>query len=66
MSKLSKFADICNNLSPEEIYILFEDLISDELRDKILAQADIDSLEPVREALNLLGRRHGIRSLEEF
>lgn len=59
------FVQECVNLTNDEIYNKFEDA-PDAVRDAILAHADSNSNEPVRNALNKLGEQHNIKSLAEY
>ncbi len=63
---VAAFATDCTSLSNEEIYMLFEDNISQELRDEIYLTYSTDSSEPVREALNKIGVQYNVLSLINF
>jgi hypothetical protein len=67
MLKTTKeFALACKDLTANEIYELFEDDISDDLRDAIYAAADPKSPEPCRSAMIKLGNKHDIQSLIDY
>jgi hypothetical protein len=66
MITVADFAVACKHLTHEEIYDLFEDGLSDALRDMILSRAVPDSAEPVREALNNIGRKFSVQSLADY
>ena len=53
---LKAFAVACKKLSSTQIYELVEDGIENTLRNEILNIADQDSVEPVRCALNTIGK----------
>lgn len=63
LKTVKDFVDACASLSSEEIYSLFENTISEELRDHLLYFADADAREPVRYVFNKLGNWSGIQSL---
>jgi len=66
LTTIKQFAEACRNLSNEQIYDLFEDEISQQLRDKIYAWSDEDVSEPVRQALNRIGREYSVLSLADY
>jgi len=64
---VQEFAEACRNLSSEEVYELFEDNITPELRDEIYdTYSDVDCLEPTRQALNAIGANFAVGSLIEY
>jgi hypothetical protein len=66
MITVADFAVACKHLDSDAIYDLFEYEISDALRDMILSRAMPDSNEPVREALNNIGRKFSVQSLADY
>lgn len=66
MQTVQDFALACKHLTSDEIYDLYEDNISQELRDKIDVHAETDSNEPVRSALNQIGMRFSVQTLAEY
>ncbi len=65
MKTIAEFAAACDKLTHEEIYELFEDDISVELRNDIYAYAEMCA-EPVRNALNKIGMQYSIQSLIDY
>ena len=66
MKTVAEFAAACETLSSDEIYELFEDDISQELRDRIYSFSEIDTPEPVRSALNGIGIIYHVQSLKDY
>lgn len=66
MQTVAEFAAACQQLDNDSIYDLFEDDISQDLRDKIYEYAETDSAEPVRSALNKIGFIFSVQSLIDF
>jgi hypothetical protein len=66
MKTIAEFAAACENKTHEEIYELFEDDISQELRDRIYSYSEIDTPEPVRSALNGIGIQFNVNSLKYY
>jgi hypothetical protein len=66
MKTIAEFAEACENKTQEEIYELFEDDISQELRDQIYSFSEIDTPEPVRSALNGIGILYNVQSLKDY
>jgi hypothetical protein len=66
MKTIAQFAEACENKSHDEIYELFEDDISQELRDRIYSYSEIDTPEPVRSALNGIGIQFNVNSLKYY
>jgi hypothetical protein len=66
MKLVAEFAEACENKTQEEIYELFEDDISQELRDRIYSFSEIDTPEPVRSALNGIGILYNVQSLKDY
>ena len=64
--EMQTFISQCKTITSEEIYELFEDMISQELRDVIYDIADSDASEPCRNALIKLGYMYGVKSLIDF
>lgn len=63
---LRQFADACKNLSNNDIYELYENEITDELKQEIDYTFWSISPEPCRAALRQLGERYSVRSLCEY
>lgn len=66
MKTIAEFAAACKHLTSDEIYVLFEDEISQELRDEIYLWSDDDSDEPCRNALNKLGMYFSVQTLAKY
>jgi hypothetical protein len=66
MKLVAEFAEACENKTQEEIYELFEDDISQELRDRIYSFSEVDTPEPVRSALNGIGILYNVQSLKDY
>jgi hypothetical protein len=66
MKLVAEFAEACENKTQEEIYELFEDDISQELRDRIYSFSEVDTPEPVRSALNGVGILYNVQSLKDY
>lgn len=66
MQTVAEFAAACKHLTSDEIYDLFECEISDALRNEIISLAFVESSEPVREALNYIGRMYNVQSLADY
>ena len=66
MKTVAEFAAACKHLTSDEIYNLFECDIADALRDEIISLAFVESNEPVREALNYIGRMYCVQTLAEY
>ena len=66
MKTIAEFATACINKSHNEIYELFEDDISQALRDLIYNRADTYTNEPVRSALNNIGFSFNVNSLKTY
>ena len=66
MQTVQDFALACKHLTSDEIYDLFEFDISQELRDTIYAESEIDSAEPVRDAFNKIGMMYSVQTLAEY
>jgi len=66
---IPQFADACRKLegNSEAIYELFEDTISQELRDEIYNKySDDDVSEPMRQAMNHIGREYAVLALVDY
>jgi len=63
---IEQFVFACRGLSRDQIYDLFEYQIADELRDRIFHLAPAMHPEPVRFAMNLLGREWDVESLRNY
>jgi hypothetical protein len=66
MKTIAQFAAACINKSHDDIYELFEDGISQALRDLIYMRAENDTPEPVRSALNNIGFSFNVNSLKDY
>ncbi len=60
------FAQECVILTHDQIYMLFEDEITQELRDEIYSTFWSTSSEPCRAALRQLGERYCVISLQTY
>ena len=65
-SNLKAFAIACKKLTSDQIYEMFEDSIEKHLRNEILNLADQDTPEPVRCALNTIGKFYEVPSLINY
>ncbi len=63
---IKAFAELCEQLDHDAIYQLFEDVISQELRDEIIEYTHSTTNEPVRDALVKIGEDYGIQSLINY
>ena len=64
MITVAEFAAACKQLTANEIYTLFEDRISDDLRDAIYARCeDPNTNEPARAAFFAIGTQYNVESL---
>ena len=67
ISTLRQFAEACKDLDNDGIYELFEDEISEEMRELIYKVSEgIDTPEPVRCAFELIGSAFGVESLLNY
>lgn len=66
MKTIAEFAEACKTLDCDAIYTLFEDRISDDLRDAIYDVAETNSDEPARDALNAIGLQYNVESLINY
>jgi hypothetical protein len=68
LATVQQFADACKLLSNSiEIYELFENGITPELRDTIYSQyEDTETLEPTRAALYMIGVQYDVQSLKDY
>jgi hypothetical protein len=55
ITKVADFVDFCKTADNETIYDAFEFECSDDVRDAIYDLADLDSVEPLRNAMHKLG-----------
>jgi len=68
-NELQAFVKQCKELTSNEVYELFENGISQDLRDNIYLFAEDNGLskeEPVRAALNMLGATFNVQSLIDY
>ena len=63
---MKQFADVCHELSSNNIYLLFNDEITQELRDEIYQTFWSTSAEPTRAALRQLGERYCSVGLQSY
>jgi len=64
---IQQFAIACVSLTNEEIYELFEDSISQDLRDSIYnTYSDETAIEPMRQAMNRIGQLFKVDSLANY
>ena len=66
MKTIAQFAEACEALSSDEIYELYENTISQELRNRVNSFSEIDTPEPVRSALNGIGMIYHVQSLKDY
>lgn len=63
---LQLFAKLCMNLNNDEIYTLFEDHLSEEMREAVYSVSDPESPEPFREACEKIGTAFNVYSLINY
>ncbi len=64
---IPEFVEACKMLDNDGIYTLFNNVISDSLRDEILiCHADPESPEPTRSAMEALGLKFNVQSLIDY
>jgi hypothetical protein len=63
---LEGFLEECKNKNNDQIYEVFEFGIDDSTYIHIMSHAEDDVMEPVRSAMNNLGKLHGIQSLVDY
>ena len=68
IDSIHQFAQACQNLSNDDVYDLFEDGITQELRDEIYLTfwTKPDNPEPARSALRQMGYRYSVQSLMDY
>jgi hypothetical protein len=67
IATVKAFAAACKTLNSDQVYELFENEISYELRKEIYnTYASLGSNEPVREALNAIGTKFNVQSLIDY
>lgn len=66
LKKPREFAQACEGMSNEDIYELFEEIISDKLRSKIYRKFWSFSPEPCRAAMIQLGARYCVQELLDY
>lgn len=67
ITSLEAFLEACKNKNNNEIFDIFEYEIDDNTYVHVMANCDDDETpEPVRCALNNLGKQHGIQSLIDY
>jgi len=67
ITSLEAFLEACKNKNNDEIYEIFEYEIDDNTYIHVMSHIDNDEdPEPVRNALNVLGEKHGIQSLVDY
>lgn len=64
--KIEVFALACKNLNSNQIFLLFEECLTDEVRDIVIQQGDPESLERFRAACDAIGAKYNINSLKEY
>lgn len=64
---IAEFAEACKHRTFDEIYNLFENQISQRLRDDIYGVSEhLDSPEPFRAACEIIGKQYNIATLITF
>ena len=67
ITSLEAFLEACKNKNNDEIYEIFEYEIDENVYVHVMSHVDNDEdPEPVRNALNVLGQKHGIQSLVDY
>lgn len=66
VSSIEEFVQQCKNKSCDEIYDLFENNTTEQVRDSIYEFAPEDVNEPARYAFRLLGNNRNIESLKNY
>ncbi len=62
---LHELTDVAKGMTHHEVYTMYEDFCSDELRAEVMTWAPRDP-EPVRASLNMIGRVYGVDSLSGY
>lgn len=60
------FANFCRILDSDDIYVLYEEFLTDAQKAEVLAFAADGSAEPVRDALNKIGVKYDVVSLKNY
>ena len=63
---IAQFAEACKSLDNEAIYELFEDEITQDLRDEIYLTYSTEENEPMREAMYKIGLQYSVQSLIDY
>jgi hypothetical protein len=65
---IAEFAEACKTLDNFDIYMMFEEYISDDLRNEIyaLARPEEECNEVVRDALITIGMQYNVQSLIDY
>ena len=67
ITSLEAFLEACKGQDNDRIYEIFEYEIDENVYVQVMANVDDDEdPEPVRNALNVLGEKHGIQSLVDY
>lgn len=67
ITSLEAFLAACDKQNNDRIYEIFEYEIDESTYVQVMANVEDDEdPEPVRNALNVLGRKHGIQSLVDY
>ena len=67
MQTVADFAEACKTLVNDEVYELFENGISQKLREQIYyVYEDYETCEPTRAALNAIGAKYNVQSLIDY
>ena len=67
LANIDEFVEACRNKTSDQIYTMFEDNISQELRNEIYeVSAYVETSEPFRTACNMLGRTYGVQELIDY
>lgn len=68
-SKVIDFVNVCKSLDKASIFVLFENLMDEDLKDEIYNVACTEapsSLALARQAFNKLGAHYGVASLRDY
>lgn len=66
INSVTAFAKACHGKSSDFIYDLFENKLSDDVRDRIYSHAEEGNPEPARSAFNTIGSLMNVLSLKYY
>lgn len=66
VTTVEQFAQTCATLTNDDIYDLFENKLSDDVRTEISTYSDVDTPEPFRSACYNIGVKFNVQSLIDY